>query len=95
MGFLDRFRRQPPAATEPIGDPRRDLAGEVAEIVSPGFLSRAEAERLIVERVEDDPEGYPGLTAADAVAVVGEVWNGLARAPVSYTHLTLPTNREV
>jgi uncharacterized protein DUF6891 len=79
MGFLDRFRRQPAGpAVATSADPRSDLAGWVAELVGPGFLTRAEAEHIVVEAVEEDPEGYPGLGPLDARAVLAEVWDRLA-----------------
>ena len=51
--------------------------------------------KSVVHAVEDTSLAlYPGR----ALALVGESGSGkttIARLPVSYTHLTLPTNREV
>ena len=80
MGFLDRFRRQPPDPTVPVPDSRRALTERVAELIGPGFLTRDRAVDIVVEMVEDDPDGYPGLSAVDARAVLGEVWDRLAGA---------------
>ena len=35
------------------------------------------------------------ITGMAGVTAFGETWHSVAQRPVSYTHLTLPTNREV
>jgi hypothetical protein len=93
MGFLDRFRRraEPPAAPAPVGaaaegalasdpatDPMAELLGEVRELIAPGFWDRSSAVETMVERVEDDPESYPGLSSDDARRAVDLAWAELA-----------------
>jgi hypothetical protein len=89
MGFLDRFRRRPaapavpaapaaPAAPAPGGDAMAELLGEVRELIAPGFWDRSSAVETIIERVEDDPDGYPGLSSDDARRAVDLAWAELA-----------------
>ena len=63
------------------------------------FVKREEAEpeirRLIIAMLEREMEDTP-LTLSEREVLTGDVLNELfGLGPVSYTHLTLPTNREV
>lgn len=87
MGLFDRFRRSestPPAAPAPARAPDADgtvvdeLREAVRLLVAPGFRSRGEVEVAVVEMVDDDPDGWPGLDAEQSLAVVAEVWGTVA-----------------
>ena len=82
-----------------------EQAGDLeARIGQPVELVGVAVRRLDAPREVDVPEGLlttdaASLVARDDVDVVVEVIGGIEPArgliPVSYTHLTLPTNREV
>ena len=80
----------------------RDLEGlyvpwKAAEVAEPGLikLNHALAEELGLDaEALDTPEGaliFSGNQLPDGTATIAQVYAG----PVSYAHLTLPTNREV
>jgi len=89
MGLLDRFRRSgsaSPATPTPAPARAPDADGTVLDelreavrlLVAPGFRSRADVEVAVVEMVEDDPDGWPGLDGEQALVVVAEVWDTVA-----------------
>jgi hypothetical protein len=86
VGLFDRFRRASEPEPTPVPVAAPDASGTVVDelreavrlLVAPGFRTRAQVDESIVEMVLDDPDGWPGLSADDARAVVAEVWDGVA-----------------
>lgn len=79
MGLFDRFRRgdrTPPADPPPAaGAARHELTDWLQGLAGPGFLGHDDVVTAAIDAVEGDPEGYPGLTAAEARRVADEVWS--------------------
>ena len=83
----------------PMTRSRADDAGVPSELVATYYAQRASAGLIISEGVFPIAmgKGYvrtPGIETAEQVAAWKHVTEAV-HAPVSYTHLTLPTNREV